>query len=143
MDQVHGGRADKFGDIHRCWTVINRLWCAKLFDDAAVHDGDVISHRHGLKLIMSHINRRGLDPVVQMTEFLAHEIAEFRIKRSQRLIHEEGQGPSDNSPAKCHALAIAACESRNRFVENMINAQEPRRLFDSRFDFGGGYTLAQ
>src|SRR5262249_16367477 len=107
-NEVHRRRADEAGDEFVGRPVIEIEWTALLFDDPLPHDDDMVSHGHGLDLVMGDIDRRGMQPIVQGTDFLTHMDAQRRIEIRQRLVEKESLGMADNGAAHGDTLALAA-----------------------------------
>jgi hypothetical protein len=107
-DEVHRRRTDKAGDEHARRLVVHLLRVADLLDDAVVHHRDLVGHRHCLDLIVSHVDRRRPDTVMQIAQLSAHQVAELGVKRAERFVHEKRLGPPHDGAAKRDALAVAA-----------------------------------
>ena len=73
-----------------------------------------------------------MDAVVQLAQFVHHQVAEFGVERAERLVHQEAFRPPHDGAAERHALAVAAGQARHRAVEQMVDAQQLRRLLDAR-----------
>ena len=111
--------------------VVDFLRGAELLDDAVVHDGDLVGHRHRFHLVVGDVDGGRVDAVVELAELVDHEVAELRVERAERLVHEEAFRPPHDGAAERDALAVAAGKTRNRLVEQMVDAQQPRRLLDA------------
>ena len=59
------------------------------------------------------------------------QLAELRVERAERLVHEKHLRAAHDGAAERHALAVAAGETGHAAVEDVVDAQEPRRLFDA------------
>ena len=103
---------------------------ADLLDDAVVHHGDLVGHRHRLELVVGDVDRGRADPVVQRAQLADHQLAELGVERAERLVHQEALRPAHDGAAERDALAVAAGEARHRPVEQMVDAQDARRLLD-------------
>ncbi len=84
---------------------IERL--ALLLDDAFAHDDDMVGHGHRLDLVVGHVDRGRMQPVVQRADFLAHVDAQRRIEVGQRLVEQERLRMADDGAAHGDALALA------------------------------------
>ena len=71
-------------------------------------------------------------PVVQRAQLVAHQLAELGVERAERLVHQEGLRLAHDGAAERDALAVAAGEARDRLVEQVVDAQDARRLLDPR-----------
>jgi hypothetical protein len=45
-----------------------------------VHDDDLVGHGHGLDLVVGHIDRRGLEPLVQFLDLDPHLHPQLGVK---------------------------------------------------------------
>ena len=109
---------------------------------AAAHDGDLVRHRHRLELVVGDVDRGRADAIVQLTELAHHEVAELRVERAERLVHEEGHRPADDGAAERDALAVAAGEAGDGLVEQIVDPKEARRLLDALANLGLAHALA-
>src|SRR5262249_17776214 len=65
-NEIHGWGANKSSDELIAGPVIEIEGRAGLLDHAVMHDHDLIGHRHGLDLIVGHIDRCRLEPLMQL-----------------------------------------------------------------------------
>ncbi|MNW11417.1 hypothetical protein D3C71_2088740 [compost metagenome] len=72
-----------------------------------VHYGDLVGHGHGFVLVVGDIDRRCVHAVVQFSQFMNHDLAEFRIEGAEWLVHQKAFRPPDDRPAKGDALPVA------------------------------------
>src|SRR5690242_4083349 len=140
--KIHRRRADEVGDKQARRVIINFLGRADLLDLAAIHDGDPVSHRHRLELVVRHIDRRGADAVVQVAQLAAHQMAELSVERSKRLVHQKRLGTPHHGAAQRDALAVAAGQSRSLALQQMLDPQQARRLSNARANLAAGHALA-
>ena len=54
-----------------------------------VHDGDAVTHRHRLDLVVGDVDERGRQPPVQLDELGARLHAQLGVEVRERLVHEE------------------------------------------------------
>ena len=80
---------------------------------------------------MGDVDRGRADAIVQLAELAHHEVAELGVERAERLVHEEGHRPADDGAPERDALAVAAGETGDGLVEQMVDPKEPRRLLDA------------
>jgi hypothetical protein len=104
--------------------LVQLLGAAQLLEPAGVHDADPVGHRHGLVLVVGHVDERdpdlGLDPL----ELELHLLAQLEIERAERLIEEEDPWPIDQRPGQRHALLLPARHLRR------LPALVPRELHE-------------
>ena len=112
--------------------VINVARARDLLDDAVVHHGDHISHRHGLELAMRDIDRGCSEPVVQRAQFMDHRLAHFGIECAERLVHQETFRLAHDRPPKRDTLPVAAGKTRHGTVEKMRKCAKIRATSTTR-----------
>jgi hypothetical protein len=79
--------------------------------------------------------------VVQRAQFLAHQLAKLRVERAQRLVHHERQRLAHDGAPERHALAVAAGQAGHPLVEQVLDAQDARRLGDLGSDLLARHAL--
>ncbi len=77
--EIHRRRTNKVCDEERSRPVIDVARARNLLDDAVIHHGNHIRHRHGFELVMRNIDRRRAKPVMQRAQFMDHRLAHFGI----------------------------------------------------------------
>src|SRR5580765_4867682 len=70
--EIHRRRTDEVCDEERSRPVIDVARARNLLDNAVVHHGNHVRHRHGLELIMRNVDRRRAEPVMQRAQFMDH-----------------------------------------------------------------------
>ena len=78
---------------------------------------------------------------MQRAQLAAHDIAEFRVQRAQRLVEQKRQRLAHDGPAERHALAVAARQARNRAIQQMRDPQRARRLVDTALHLAAQHPL--
>ena len=141
--EVHRRRADEVGDEHRGRPVIDFLRRAELLDDAMVHDGDLVGHRHGFHLVMRDIDGGGADAVVQLAQLVAPSDRGTR-RRACRAARPSG---STSAGARWRGRARRAGGRRRRGPRPACRADGrcagARRLLDALPDLGARHALRQ
>ena len=107
-----------------------------LQDLALVHHDDVIGQRHRLVLVVRDEDGGGLQALVQLSQFHAHQLTEFGIERAQRLVHQEGLRLAHDGPAERDALPVPAREPADTRAEQVLDAQDRRRIRHAPVDLG-------
>ncbi len=97
--------------------VVERQRVADLLDHAVAHHDDLVGHRHRLDLVVRHVDRGRLEPLVQFLDLGAHLHAQLRIEVRQRLVEEEHLRVAHDRAAHGDALALAAGELARVAVE--------------------------
>lgn len=109
-----------------CRAVVKFKRCANLLDPAAIENRDPVGHRHRLDLILRHIDRGGLQPLVQRLDLAAHDDAQLRIKVGQGLIEQEHLRIAHDGAAHRDPLALTAGELPRITVEQLRKAKDAR-----------------
>ncbi len=104
---------------------------AHLLDVTVMHDHDLVGHGHGLDLVMGHIDRRGLEALVQFLHLGAHRDAQFGIEVGERLVEQEHLRIAHDGAAHGDALPLAAGKLARIAVEIGRKAENLRRLADA------------
>src|SRR5690242_9588968 len=104
--------------------VIEFLRRAQLLDAAAIQDGNAISHRHCLYLIMCDVNHGRLDALMQLDNLRSRAHAQLGIQVREWLVHQEDSGIADNSSTQGHALALPAGEFFWLAIEERFDPQK-------------------
>ena len=77
---------------------------------ARVHDRDRVGHRHGLLLVVRHVDERDAEVVLKRLELELHLLAELQVERSERLVEEQDARAVDERAGERDALLLAARE---------------------------------
>ena len=93
-------------DIGR--TVVEFERRAHLLHHAVMHDDDAAGHRHGLDLVVGHIDGSGFQRLMQRLDFGAHLRAQLGIEIGQRLVEQEDLGIAHDGAAHGDALTLSA-----------------------------------
>ena len=138
LDEVHGRRADEAGHeaVGRLRVELEGL--AHLLHPAVFHHDDPIAERHGLDLVVGHVDGGGLEAVVQALELDAHLHPELGVQVGQRLVEQEHLGMADDGASDRDALALAARELARLALEQLLDAEDLGRLVDAFGDLGLG-----
>ena len=78
---------------------------------------------------------------MQLAQLSDHDLAQFGVEGTERLVHQEAFRAADDGAAERHALAVAAGEPGDRAVEQVVDAQEFRGGLDLAADLGAGRAL--
>src|SRR5215831_19054847 len=108
LEAVHA--ANERGDEAILVRAIDLARRADLRDLASAHDDDAVAERHGLGLVMGHIDRGDAEPAQQRVDLEAELIAELGVERCQGLVEEERAWLDDERARQRHALLLAARE---------------------------------
>ena len=82
--------------------------CVDLLNDAAIEDDDAVAHLDSLGLIVGYIHDSDPEFLLDIFDFVAHCLAEFRIEVAQRLIEQQHTRIRDERTSKSYSLLLAA-----------------------------------
>ena len=141
-DEVHGRGADEARHELVLRVGVDLQRGADLLDEAVLHDHDPVAHGHGLDLVVGHVDHGGLQPVVELLQLGAHGHAQLGVQVGERLVEEEDLRLAHDGAADGHALALTAGQGAGLALQELLDAQEHRRLLDALLDLRLG-ELAQ
>ena len=105
-EEVHRGRTDETGHEQVGWAIIQMLRRIQLLEQAFVHDRDAGRHGHGFHLVMGHVNKGGLQALVQFADLGAGLNAQFCVQVGQRFVEEEDLRLAHDGASDRHTLAL-------------------------------------
>ena len=108
FDEVHGRRTDEARDEQVDGALVELLRRAALLEHAIAQHGYALAERHGLHLVVRHVDRRHAEPLVQLRELGAHRHAQLGVEVRERLVHQERCGLAHHRAAHRHPLALPA-----------------------------------
>ena len=135
LDQIDRGRPDEAGDELVDRPVVERLRSVDLLQAPAVHHRDAVAHRHRLDLVVRDVDRRHIEPPLQLMDLGAHLHPQLRVEVRERLVHQEGLRLADDRATHCDALTLAARESARLALEEVLDLEDARRALDPLLDF--------
>ena len=134
LDEVHRGRADEAADEEVHGMLVELLRRRDLLQLALAHDGDPVTHRHRLDLVVRDVDRRHAELVLQARDLGAHVHAELRVEVRKRLVHEKRLRLTHDRPAHRDPLPLTAGERAGLSVEELREPEDVRRLADTMVD---------
>ena len=111
-DQIHRRRADKARRESRRRSIVQFFGRPVLLDMAVAHQHDAIGHRHGLGLIVGHIDHRHSKPLLQRPDFSPHFVPQLGVEIRKWLVHQTDARFRDNGAAEGHPLPLATRQLR-------------------------------
>ena len=112
---------------------------AHLLDAADRQHDDAVGQRHGLHLVVRHVDHGGLELLVELGELVAHLHAQRGVQVGQRLIEKKDLGLAHDGPADGHALALAARQVLGLALQQVVDVQDLGGLLHRRVDLGFGH----
>ena len=85
-DEIHGWTANKSSHKNIVWMVKNFFGRSNLLNLPVTHDHNPICQRHGLDLIMGHIDSGGFQLLMEFLKLQAHLGSQFGIEIGKGLI---------------------------------------------------------
>ena len=99
-----------------------------LLQHALPHHGDAIAERHGLDLIVRHVQRRHPERALELADLGAHLHAKLGVQIRERLVHEERGRVTDDRPSHRDPLTLTAGERSRLALEEVLEVEHARRL---------------
>ena len=127
-DQVHCRRADETGNEQVRRLVIQRPGGVALLEDAVLQHRHAVAHRHGLDLVVGHVDGGHRQARLQFGQLGAGLYPQLRVEVRQRFIHQVHGGTTNDRSAHRHALTLAAGQVLRLAVEVFLEVEDARRL---------------
>ena len=127
FDDVHCRRADELRDEEIVRPVVQLERLADLLDPAIVHHHDAVGHGHRLDLVVRHVDRRRLEPLMQRLDLGAHRDTQLGIQIRQRLVEQEHLGVAHDRPPHRDALPLAAGQLARETRQIRLEVEDLRR----------------
>ena len=136
IEEVHARATDETGHEHVLRMIIQTLRRVDLLQNAVLHHGNAARHRHGLHLVVRHVNERGRQALVQARQLRTGLDTQLRVQVGQRLVEQEHRRLTHNRAAYGHTLALTTGELLRLAVQQMLDVQNTRRLSHATLDVG-------
>src|SRR5262249_32449723 len=83
------GHAEEAGDVRRGRRLVELGGRPELLDPAAVHDGDLVRHRHRLFLVVRDVDEGDPNVVLDRLQLELHLLAELEVEGAEGLVEQE------------------------------------------------------
>ncbi len=123
IDEVHRWRADKARNKHIGRTIIEIERRTDLLHQTIAHDDDLVCHGHGFDLIVGHINRGGLQTLMQSLDLATHLHAQLGIEIGQRFVKQKHLWITHNRTAHSHTLTLTAGKLAWKAIQQLVEAE--------------------
>ena len=135
LDQVHRRRPDEpaHEEVHRL--VVEHLRCVDLLEQTALQDGHTIAHGHRLGLVVRDVDGGCLELALDAGDLGAHLHPQLGVEVRQRFVHEEHRRRADDGATHRDALPLTTREVAWLAVEQLLETEDVRDLFDSAVAF--------
>ena len=108
FQDVHHRRAEQPRHIDAGRTVIDLDRRADLPDPAVLEDGHAVGDRHRLFLVVRDVDQRLAELALDALQLDTRLLAQPRVERRDRIVHEIGDGIAHQRTGDRHALPLAA-----------------------------------
>ena len=133
-EEVHRRRADEARDEQVRRLVVELLRPVDLLEHAHAHDRDAVAHRHGLDLVVSDVDRRRAELVLELRDLGPHLDTQLGVEVRERLVHEEDLRVADDRSAHRDPLLLASRKLPGLAREIRRQVEELRRPRDPVVD---------
>ncbi len=131
LQQVDPRGPDERGDEHVLRQGVHLARRAHLLEHSPAHHGDPVAQRHGLRLVVRHVDRGDAEFLGELGYLGPQVVAELRVEVGERLVHQEGRGLARDGPAHRDPLALTAGELAGEPVQDALDAEHPGRVLDA------------
>src|SRR5262249_12012921 len=99
FQEIHLRAADEARHRDIGWLMIDLRWGSDLLNDSLMQHNHFLPEGQGLRLVMGHVDNRGVQPAVQSSQLHPHRGTKRSVEIRQRLVKEKNFGlPSNNPP---------------------------------------------
>ena len=132
--EVHRGRADEPGheDVDRLR--VELLRGADLLEHAELHHRDPVAHRHRLDLVVGHVDRRRLEPALELQDLGPSLDTKRRIEVGERLVHQERLWLTHDRSPEGDPLPLAARELLRLPLDQLLQVEDVRSTLHALVD---------
>jgi hypothetical protein len=95
-----------------------------LLQQPVLQHGDPVAHRHGLDLVVGHVDGGGAQPTLQGGDLGTGLHPQLGVQVGQRLVHQEDLRLPDDRPAHRHPLALAAGQGLGLAGQVLLQVQD-------------------
>src|SRR5215475_4670282 len=110
FQEIHLRAADEARHRDIGWLVIDLGWGAHLLNDSLMQHNDLIAEGQSLRLVMGHVDDRGVQPAVQSSQLHPHRGTKRSVEIRQRLVKEKNFGLPYNSAPQRHSLPLSSAQ---------------------------------
>src|SRR5215510_8864041 len=138
FQEIHLWAADEACHRDIGWLVIDLRWGADLLNDSLMQHNDFLAEGQGLRLVMGHVDNRGVQPAVQSRQLHPHRRTKRSVEIRQRLVKEKNFGLSYNSAPQRHSLSLSSAQLLRTTFQQGVDFQQLRSISYLGFDFRRG-----
>ena len=134
LDQVHRRRADEPGHEQVGGAPVELLGRGDLLQHAVPQHRHPAAQRHGLGLVVGHVDGGHPERALQLGDLGAHLHPELGVQVGQRLVHQERAGLADDGPAHGDPLPLPAGQLPGLAAQQLLQFQDAGGLLDPAAD---------
>ena len=131
VEHAHRRTADERGYEPVRRPVVDLARGCELLQVALAHHGHQVGHRGRLGLVVGDVQRRDAELLLEPLDLTASRHPELGVEVRERLVHQEYRRLADDRPRQGDALALPARELPGAPVEQVVDLERPRHLFDA------------
>ena len=126
LDEVHGRESEKGRDEHVGRLVVDVRGRSDLADLPEIHHHDPVSHRHGLDLVVRHVDRGRPDALVELFELLPGRRPQLGVQVGERFVQQEHRRLAHDGARERDPLPLAPGKLARLTVQELADAQQSR-----------------
>src|SRR5215813_4962419 len=138
FQEIHLRAADEARHRDIGWFVIDLRWGADLLNDSLMQYNDFLAEGQGLRLVMGHVDNRGVQPAVQSSQLHPHRGTKRSVEIRQRLVKEKNFRLSYNSAPLRHSLPLSSAQLLRTAFQQGVDFQQLRSISYPLFNFRCG-----
>jgi hypothetical protein len=129
--EVHRRRPDETRHEEVVRALVQVLRRSHLLEHAVAQDRQPVAEGHRLDLVVSHVDRRRVELVLQPRDLGAHLCTQLRIEVGERFVEEVCVGVANDSTTHRDSLALSAREVRRLALEKVCQLEGGGNLLDA------------
>ena len=129
IEKVHPHVADEAGDKKIGRVLVELDGSSDLPEDARAEHGDAVGHRKRIHLVVGDHDHRRAELALKAAQLGPHGLAQACVQVADRFVKQIQVRLLDDGAADRHALLLAAADLLHRPVEELLDAEQPGRVF--------------
>src|SRR5919201_1226763 len=128
LEHVHRRRPAEAGDEQVRRAGVDLAGRCDLLQPPGAHHRDQVGHRHGLDLVVGHVDGRRAQVALEPLDLGPHVQAQLRVQVRERLVPQESPRVGPDRPGEGGPLALAPRELPRRALEEPVDVEHARHL---------------
>ena len=108
--------------------MVERRWCIDLLEEPVLEHRYPVAHRHGLDLVVRHVDHRDPEAVLELDELGPGLHAQLRVEVRKRLVHEVDRGLPHDRATHRHPLPLSAGQRLRLAIEIGLKIEDACRF---------------